>query len=83
LFGWRLSGEVLMMVILGGMGTVYGPILGAFVLVLLETELAATTKHWLLPMGLFIIFAVLLLPRGIAGFIQRLLPLRATKGADV
>lgn len=82
LFGWRLSGEVLMMVILGGMGTLYGPVLGAFVLVLLESELAATTKHWLLPMGLFVIVAVLLLPQGIAGVIRRFVPLRATKDAD-
>lgn len=82
LFGWRLSGEVLMMVILGGMGTLYGPVLGAFVLVLLESELAATTKHWLLPMGLFVIVAVLLLPQGIAGVVRRFVPLRAAKDAD-
>jgi len=82
LFGWRLSGEVLMMVILGGMGTLYGPILGAFVLVLLESELAGMTKHWLLPMGLFVILAVLFLPRGIAGLRPRLLFVRSTRGAD-
>jgi branched-chain amino acid transport system permease protein len=72
LFGWRLSGEVLMMVILGGSGTLYGPILGAFALVLLQEQLIEWTKHWLLPMGLFIILAVLLLPRGIGGILQRL-----------
>lgn len=69
LFGWRLSGAVLMMVILGGMGSLHGPILGAFVLVLLEDYLSGATRHWLLPMGLFIIFAVLLLPRGIGGLL--------------
>lgn len=73
LFGWRLSGEVLMMVILGGMGTLYGPVLGAFILILLENELAGMTRHWLLPMGLFIIVAVLALPGGVAGVCQRLL----------
>jgi branched-chain amino acid transport system permease protein len=71
LFGWRLSGAVLMMVILGGMGSLHGPILGAFALVLLEDYLSAATRHWLLPMGLFIIFAVLLLPRGLAGLLAR------------
>ncbi|HUH86381.1 MAG TPA: branched-chain amino acid ABC transporter permease [Stellaceae bacterium] len=71
LFGWRLAGEVLMMVILGGMGTLYGPILGAFALVLLENALIGETRHWLLPMGLFIIVAVLALPRGIGGLIER------------
>lgn len=72
LFGWRESGIVLMMVILGGMGTLYGPILGAFALVLLQEFLADQTKHWLLPMGLFIIFAVLVLPGGISGMLERL-----------
>ena len=67
LFGWRQSGIVLMMVILGGMGTLYGPILGAFALVLVQELLSDLTRHWLLPMGLFIILAVLLLPNGIGG----------------
>jgi branched-chain amino acid transport system permease protein len=70
-FGWRLAGEVLMMVILGGMGTLYGPVLGAFALVLLQDALTDTTKHWLLPMGLFIILAVLILPQGIGGLLRR------------
>jgi branched-chain amino acid transport system permease protein len=65
LFGWRQSGSVLMMVILGGMGTLHGPVIGAFVLVLLQDFLASETKHWLLPMGLFIILAVLALPGGL------------------
>jgi branched-chain amino acid transport system permease protein len=71
LFGWRLAGEVLMMVLLGGMGTLYGPILGAFALVLMEDFLTGATKHWLMPMGLFIIVAVLLLPRGVGGLLRR------------
>lgn len=71
LFGWRLSGDVLMMVILGGMGTLYGPILGAFALVLLQDTLTDMSKHWLLPMGLFIIVAVLILPRGLGGLLRR------------
>ena len=76
LFGWRESGIVLMMVILGGMGTLYGPILGAFALVLLQEFLADQTKHWLLPMGLFIIFAVLVLPHGISSAFERFIVLR-------
>jgi branched-chain amino acid transport system permease protein len=71
LFGWRLSGDALMMVILGGMGTLHGPILGAFALVLLQDFLAGETRHWLLPMGLFIILAVLALPGGIGGLAAR------------
>lgn len=67
LFGWEISGTVLMMVILGGIGTLYGPILGAFALTLLQEVLGDLTKHWPLPMGLFIILAVLTLPKGIGG----------------
>jgi branched-chain amino acid transport system permease protein len=76
LFGWQLSGEVLMMVILGGMGTLHGPILGAFALVLIQETLSDATKHWLLPMGLFIILAVLALPHGIAPWLKRFWPRR-------
>ena len=73
LFGWQESGGVLMMVILGGIGTLFGPILGAFVLTLLQDFLSDEAifhgfhKHWLLPMGVFVVLAVLLLPRGIGG----------------
>ncbi len=76
LFGWRQSGIVLMMVILGGMGALYGPILGAFALLLLQEFLARETRHWLLPMGLFIIMAVLVLPQGLSGVAARLARLR-------
>ncbi len=76
LFGWRQSGLVLMMVILGGMGRLYGGILGAFALVLLQEFLADWTKHWLLPMGLFIIFAVLVLPEGLSGLAAQVQALR-------
>jgi branched-chain amino acid transport system permease protein len=67
LLGWQQSGSVLMMVILGGMGTLFGPVLGAFALVLLQDFFADLTKHWLLPMGIFIILAVLALPQGLGG----------------
>jgi branched-chain amino acid transport system permease protein len=49
------------------MGTLVGPVLGAFVLVLLQEVLADLTKHWLLPMGAIVVVAVLLLPAGLAG----------------
>jgi branched-chain amino acid transport system permease protein len=69
LLGWHVSGEVLMMVILGGMGSVFGPILGAFSIVLLEELFSGLTRHWLLPMGGFIILTVLALPHGLSGLI--------------
>jgi branched-chain amino acid transport system permease protein len=67
--GWRESGRVLMVVILGGTGTLFGPVLGAFVFVLLEDLLSGLTEHWLLIMGAFVVGVVLLLPNGIAGLL--------------
>lgn len=67
--GWHTSGEVLMMLILGGMGTVFGPILGAFAYELLQHAFEHLTVHWPILMGITIILAVLVLPRGIAGLL--------------
>jgi branched-chain amino acid transport system ATP-binding protein/branched-chain amino acid transport system permease protein len=66
---WRESGRVLMVVILGGTGTLFGPVIGAFIFVLLEDLLSGLTEHWLLIMGAFIVAVVLLLPNGIAGLL--------------
>lgn len=76
LFGWRQSGIVLMMVILGGMGTQAGPIIGAFALILLQDFFAdqaifgSFAKRWQLGMGLFVIFIVLALPQGLGGLLK-------------
>ena len=72
LLGWRESGLVLMMVILGGRGTLLGPVIGALVLVLVQEALADLTAHWMLAMGIFVVLAVLLMPDGIAGLPARL-----------
>ncbi|MDO8877936.1 MAG: branched-chain amino acid ABC transporter ATP-binding protein/permease [Pseudolabrys sp.] len=69
---WRESGRVLMVVILGGTGTLFGPVLGAFVFVFLEDLLSGLTEHWLMIMGAFVVAVVLLLPNGIAGLLLRL-----------
>jgi len=68
---WHQSGGVMMLVILGGMGTLYGPILGAFTLELLRDFFQDTTDHWHLYQGIFIILVVLLLPNGVASIISR------------
>jgi len=73
--GWHQSGIVLMMVILGGMGTLTGAIVGAFSMILIELGLQSLpdvggveiAKHWKLFMGGFVVFAVLLLPHGLLG----------------
>jgi branched-chain amino acid transport system permease protein len=66
MLSWHQSGQLLMMVILGGMGTPSGPVLGAVALKLLELGFQGWTKHWQLLLGSFIVLSVLLLPRGLA-----------------
>ena len=69
--GWHLSGSVMMMVILGGMGTLVGPVFGAFAMMLLEEWLKDLTKHWQLLLGAFIVGVALFLPNGLAGLAAR------------
>ncbi|TWC30530.1 amino acid/amide ABC transporter membrane protein 2 (HAAT family) [Pseudomonas sp. SJZ079] len=79
---WQLSAHALVMVILGGMGSLFGPILGAFAFEGLHQLFAGLTPHWELPMGLVVIAMVLLLPRGIAGLLLQLCSARKAKPAD-
>ena len=82
LMGWRESGLVLMMVILGGMRSRLGPVVGAFALVLIEEVFQGLTERWLLLVGLFVIAVVLLLPNGLAGLLEKLQPRRKALADD-
>ncbi len=66
---WTRSGEILIMVILGGVGTLYGAIVGAATLLLLEEGLAGLTEHWMIFLGPFLVFVVLFARRGIYGWL--------------
>ena len=79
---WQMSAHILVMVILGGMGTLFGPILGAFAFEGLHQLFASLTPHWELPMGIMVIAMVLLLPRGIAGLLLQLAAYRHRKTAS-
>lgn len=67
---WTQSGHILVMVILGGMGTLAGPVVGALTLLLAEEVLSGFTKHWMIGLGPFLVVMVLFAKRGI----YRLLP---------
>ena len=56
---WTRSGELMVMVLLGGTGTLAGPVLGAFVLLFLEEYLALYTEHWMVILGPVLVLAVL------------------------
>lgn len=66
---WTRSGELLVMVILGGMGTRLGPALGTGAFLLLEETLAGYTEHWQLVLGPVLVGIVLFARRGLAGWL--------------
>ncbi len=66
---WTLSGELLVMVLLGGLGTLFGPVLGAAVFLLLEETLGMYTEHWMVYLGPILIIAVLYAKRGLFGLL--------------
>ncbi|MBX9841268.1 MAG: branched-chain amino acid ABC transporter permease [Xanthobacteraceae bacterium] len=62
---WQRSGELLVMVILGGMGTLRGPLVGAVALLLLETVISEKTDHWPLILGSILVLVAIYLPNGL------------------
>lgn len=69
LMHWTVSGELMVMVLLGGLGTLYGPVLGAAAFILLEHTLAMYTEHWMVYMGPLLVLAVLFAPKGLYGIL--------------
>lgn len=70
LFSWQLSGELLVMIILGGLGSIYGAVIGAIVYLLLEQILSAYTEHWMIFLGPVLIIVVIFARQGIYGMLQ-------------
>jgi branched-chain amino acid transport system permease protein len=64
---WTRSGELLLMVIMGGAGTIFGPALGAILFLLLEEILSSYTEHWEVIFGPILILLVLFARRGLFG----------------
>lgn len=73
---WTSSGEVLIMVIIGGLGSLLGPIAGAALWTLLHHYLSAVTPYWMAIMGAFFIAIVLFAGEGLYGALARLTPER-------
>jgi branched-chain amino acid transport system permease protein len=66
LLSWHQSGNVLLMLILGGLGSLHGAVVGAFAFVGLQELFASLTTHWQLLLGAAIILLVIFLPGGLA-----------------
>ena len=66
---WTRSGELMVMAILGGIGTLYGAVVGAIALLALEEFLTAWTEHWMLVLGPLLVMVVLFARRGLWGWL--------------
>jgi branched-chain amino acid transport system permease protein len=69
---WTRSGEVLVMVLLGGAGTLAGPAVGAAVVLILQNVASSVTERWTMIMGAAFVAVVLTAPRGLAGLLEDL-----------
>jgi len=78
-FSWQRSGELLFMVILGGVAGLHGALVGALGFVLLEEWLSHQWEHWRIIFGVLLILAVLYLPKGLSGVPAQIL--KATRRA--
>src|SRR5262249_13300890 len=70
---WTMSGEVVLMTLLGGMGTVFGPVIGAFLMISLEHYLAQLGSWLTIVQGMIFVGCVLTFRRGMIGELGRLL----------
>jgi branched-chain amino acid transport system permease protein len=77
---WQRSGELMVMVILGGIGTLWGAILGALAFLVLEEVLSGLTEHWKLILGPLLVMVALSGRGGIAGVIERVVRLIHGRG---
>jgi branched-chain amino acid transport system permease protein len=71
LMSWQQSGDIMFMVILGGMASTAGPVLGAFALLLLEDLLSSWTQYWQVILGPLLVLSVIFFRRGLAGMFYK------------
>ena len=69
---WTKSSEVLIMTLLGGMGTFYGPAIGALALIWLNQQIVSYTEYWPFVLGTILIVLLFVFPGGIAGAVGAL-----------
>ncbi len=71
LMSWQQSGDIMFMVILGGMASTAGPVLGTFALLLVEALLAGWTQYWQVILGPLLVLSVIFFRRGLAGIFYK------------
>jgi branched-chain amino acid transport system permease protein len=68
---WDMSGNFVIMAVLGGMRSFWGPLLGAAIFVVLQDFISTRTQNWMSFVGIFFVVVVLFFPRGVLGFVRR------------
>jgi branched-chain amino acid transport system permease protein len=68
---WILSGDFVIMIVLGGMRNFWGPLLGALIYIVAQDYLSSVTDNWMTFIGLLFMVIVLAFPRGILGLLRR------------
>jgi len=68
---WDQSGDFVIMAVLGGMRSFWGPLVGATIFVVLQDYVSSETQNWMSFIGLFFVLVVLFFPRGVLGIIRR------------
>ncbi len=68
---WDQSGNFVIMAVLGGMRSFWGPLTGAAIFIVLQDYVSSETQNWMSFIGLFFVLVVLFFPRGVLGIIQR------------
>jgi len=67
---WSMSGEVVLMTLLGGMGTIFGPVVGAFAIITMESYLAGLGSWFTITQGIIFVVCVLAFRRGVVGELE-------------
>ena len=68
---WDQSGNFVIMAVLGGMRSFWGPLIGAFIFVVLQDYVSSHTENWMSVIGIFFMMVVLFFPRGVLGVLKR------------
>jgi branched-chain amino acid transport system permease protein len=68
---WDQSGDFVIMAVLGGMRSFWGPLIGAAIYVVLQDYISSQTENWMSFIGLFFVLVVLFFPRGVMGILRR------------
>ena len=68
---WDMSGNFVIMAVLGGMRSFWGPLIGCAIFVVLQDYISSRTENWMSFVGLFFVLIVLFFPRGVLGMLRR------------